>query len=227
MKDTDYKNYSNVSFIDKGGFGQVELVMNNQNQKLYAMKKTKGGLDEKHNCREIKFMKKLKKSAFVPKLYSSFEKYEGNDLFTFMCMQLMKQNLSKYLNDRSSDLTNEEFRFIFASIVLGLEDIHGQGIIHKDIKEKNVCIDENGYVYIIDFGVSKPIKNGKLTKGQDSGTFGYMAPEIINKTPFSYQSDFFSLGVMLHKVLLGYNPYTESNREDLISEMNRKGDIII
>ena len=145
------------------------------------MKKIKWGLNDWYNSREINFMNKLIKSEFVPKLYSSFEKKEGNELFTFMCMQLMKQNLSKYLNKRGSGLTVEEQRFIFASIVLGLEDIHGQEIIHKDIKDNNICIDENGFVYIIDFGLSKPIEYGKLTSGQDSGTLGYMAPEIINK----------------------------------------------
>ena len=60
-------------------------------------------------------------------------------------------------------MSSEEKKFILASTIMGLGDIHEQGIVHKDIKENNICVDDNGYVYIIDFGISKPIENGKLT----------------------------------------------------------------
>ena len=94
-------------------------------------------------------------------------------------------------------------------MILGLEDIHNQGIVHKDIKENNICLDEYGYLYIIDLGACQTIEQGKLNRGSTGGTFVYMAPEVIRFKRFGFQTDFFCVGVMLHYLLVGKRPYNE------------------
>lgn len=51
--------------------------------------------------------------------------------------------------------TEKEIKFITANIVIGLEYIHANRIIHKDIKPENIVFEENGYVRITDFGIAK------------------------------------------------------------------------
>lgn len=55
----------------------------------------------------------------------------------------------------------EETKFMIACIIIALEYIHAQGVIHRDIKPENLVFDENGYLMLTDFGISKkmPIPN--------------------------------------------------------------------
>ena len=96
-----------------------------------------------------------------------------------------------------------------------MEDIHNQGIIHKDIKPKNILFDKTGYFKICDFGVSKEKASSRY-----GGTMGYMAPEVVKNKPNSFQADFFSLGVLLHKMITGKNPYTCKDRKEMIKLMS-------
>ena len=87
--DVDHCNYNQLNEIDAGHFGSVSLIQNNENNQKYALKKTKGPLNDRYNEREIKFMKKLSKSSFVPKLHHAFEEVDKNDVsesHTYMVM---------------------------------------------------------------------------------------------------------------------------------------------
>ena len=58
-----------------------------------------------------------------------------------------------------------------------MEYIHSQGYLHRDIKPENLVFDENGYVHVTDFGISKKIRANN--RSDTSGTPGYMAPEVM------------------------------------------------
>ena len=96
-------------------------------------------------------MAKLKNSKFIPKLYAAFEDGDSN----YMVMQLMKGSIYS-IKRKYKELSMYQIQFIAASIITGLEDIHNIKVLHKDIKPDNVLIDENGYLFITDFGISKP-----------------------------------------------------------------------
>lgn len=101
-----------------------------------------------------------------------------------------------------------------ACIFQGLEDIHTNGILHKDIKPANLIFDHNWYLRISDFGISKDILDGRKREGQDAGTFGYMAPEVIFKLYHSKQCDYFAVGVIMHEFLTGSRPYNGNSRDE-------------
>ena len=69
--------------------------------------------------------------------------------------------------------------------------------MHKDVKPLNMVFDRDGYLRLIDFGISKEIKpedNGSL-QGDGMGTPGYMAPEVSDNQKYDYSADVFSLGM--------------------------------
>ena len=99
----------------------------------------------------------------------------------------------------------------------GLEDIHKEGIIHKDIKPKNVLFDDDGYIQICDFGVSKLKADSRY-----GGTLCYMALEVVKNKPNDFQADFYSLGVLMYKMITGNVPYNCKERKEMIKLMNEK-----
>ena len=79
--------------------------------------------------------------------------------------------------------------------------------------------DDKGYVYVTDFGVSTEITQSSSSK---SGTLGYMAPEVMKKANVGYQSDFFSLGVIMHKFITGRIPYHGTETQEYVKAMNKQ-----
>lgn len=68
---------------------------------------------------------------------------------------------------------------MLACLVLSLEYIHKKRVIHRDVKPENLVFDHRGYLYLADFGISR-IKQSKKNNSKDnSGTPGYMAPEVL------------------------------------------------
>ncbi|MDR2773155.1 MAG: protein kinase, partial [Tannerella sp.] len=89
-------------------------------------------------------------------------------------------------------------------ILKALELCHGNGVIHRDIKDDNVFVAANGEYKIGDFGVSKVLK-GSAKAESVKGTPNFIAPEVyLNKEGYTQSVDLYSLGIVLYR-LLNYN----------------------
>ena len=135
-------------------------------------------------------------------IYSLSEFYEGNNLSQF-----------KFASNNIDDLY-----WIIVQICYGLHELHGRGIIHKDLKPENIMyrVEEGRIkVKILDFGFTKI----DLEKSQQhiSGTLPYIAPEIFRGKKTTPESDVYSLGVTLYKIVTGSLPYSLEQLSDIIT----------
>ena len=97
------------------------------------------------------------------------EYIEGQDLFQFL--------------EEKGNLPEIEVAKIFYKILLALDHIHSQGVIHRDLKLENIMIDEDENPKIIDFGLSKDTNLDEKVETNIVGSKIYMAPEILQGLP--------------------------------------------
>lgn len=89
---------------------------------------------------------------------------------------------------------------------MAIGHMHSEGYIHRDLKLENILIDKDGYLKIIDFGISR-----KIEKDEDAKTFAgtqdQMSPEMINRNGYDKNVDWWAVGIMMYEMLIGCNPF--------------------
>jgi eukaryotic-like serine/threonine-protein kinase len=90
-----------------------------------------------------------------------------------------------------------------------------QGIVHGDIKPKNIRIDASGRVRVLDFGIAKALSLSRKLTRNEFGSVPYASPERLDAGEVSVQTDLWSLAVMLYEMVTGLRPYHAATTERL------------
>ncbi|XP_024384828.1 serine/threonine-protein kinase 52 [Physcomitrium patens] len=99
----------------------------------------------------------------------------------------------------------------------GLAYLHSQKIAHRDVKTENMLLDKQMRVKIADFGVARVEASNPKDMTGDTGTPGYMAPEILDGKPYNKKCDVYSFGICLWEVYCCDMPYLDLSFADMTS----------
>ena len=225
------RDYESLAIIGRGAFGEVHVCREKKTGKIYAIKKIKKQVliiknQIRHVINEQIIMSKAS-TPWIVELKASFQ--EGDYLYLVM-EYLPGGDLMNLLIEKDT-LTEKEAKFYISELILAVESIHNLDCIHRDIKPDNILIDKNGHIKLSDFGLAKISdklyekedekyknflknksndKNTKMTHNKNFscvGTAYYVAPEVLKKSGYDKDIDWWSVGIILYEMLVGYAPF--------------------
>ena len=209
---TTMEFYEIKNQIGEGCFGKVYLAKQVITNRQVALKLiSKKGEENKDIIKkvhkEVRILKSINNHKNVIKLYEVFED-EGYVYLVFEFAE--KGDLVQYFKNNML-FEEPNLKKFFKSIMEGIQYIHKNNVIHRDLKLDNILLDKNINPKLCDFGISSEYKPG-VAINDTGGTPAYLAPEVIksegNITP---KSDIWSLGVMLYLLGFGYVPFQSNN----------------
>lgn len=114
-------------------------------------------------------------------------------------------DLFDYIEVRK-DMSELECQFIFKQIVLAIYHLHKNGVVHRDIKDENVIVDEHGIIKLIDFGSAGYVRLGPFDVFV--GTIDYASPEVLRGDKYEGKpQDIWALGILLYTMIYKENPF--------------------
>ena len=241
------KRFEIITDIGQGSLGNVYLVRDKLNNKIYAMKKLNiPAIIRNSQIFHIKIERDILSmnsgNIWQTKLFYSF--IEGDYLY-YIIEHCPGGDLLSYF-DMKDYLTEEEARFYIAEIILGVESLHKNKCIHRDIKPENIFIDKFGHLKLGDFGLSiisnnimypytykwknsnDEIHNGNIKNEKDNkkiigfskvGSLLYLAPEVVENKGYGEEIDWWSVGIIFYEMLFGMTPFFEGTQEQIIDKI--------
>ena len=147
--------------------------------------------------------------SFIVNLIYSFQDHDN----LYIVMNLFSGGNLRYHLSIKRHFNEEQTKFLISSILIGLEYIHSQNILFRDLKPENLVFDNKGYLLITDFGIAKryTINNKKDT----SGTVGYLAPEVLCNVNHGFSIDYYSVGIITYELIFGHRPYLGKSKHEI------------
>jgi serine/threonine protein kinase len=139
----------------------------------------------------------------------------------YLAMELIEGVGLNFLIETKSPQMEGRRVGILVELAEAMEYVHKQGYIHRDICPRNVMVDREGVVKLIDFGLTIPNKPEFCKPGNRTGTTDYLAPEIIKRAATDERVDLFALGVTAYEMFTGTKPWEKAESyQVLLNHMN-------
>jgi len=214
-------NFKFCSVLGRGHFGKVILARYLNTGEYFAIKALKKGdiiaRDEVESLLAEKRIFEVANSVRHPFLVNMFACFQTPSHVCFVMEYAAGGDLMMHIH---ADVFSEP-RAVFytACVVLGLQYLHENKIIYRDLKLDNLLLDTDGYVKIADFGLCKEGMGFGDRTGTFCGTPEFLAPEVLTETSYTRAVDWWGLGVLIFEMLVGESPFPGDDEEEVFDSI--------
>ncbi|TYH67640.1 hypothetical protein ES332_D06G202700v1 [Gossypium tomentosum] len=144
---------------------------------------------------------------FHPNIVQFIAACKKPPVYCIITEYMSQGTLRMYLNKKEPySLSTETILRLALDISRGMEYLHSQGVIHRDLKSNNLLLNDEMRVKVADFGTSCLEMQCRETKG-NMGTYRWMAPEMIKEKPYTRKVDVYSFGIVLWELTTALLPF--------------------
>jgi len=213
--------YKILRRIGKGGMGVVYRALDTVLEREVALKIHIVGAEPNVEAVE-RFFREARVIASLkhPNIVTVFDLGQEDDK-VFIAMELLEGSDVTALMASGEHLTFETRLHIAENIAQGLAHAHHRGVVHRDIKPRNVFVTHAGEVKLLDFGLAHIAFSTLTEVGQIVGTPFYMSPEQVSGGKADPRSDIFSLGALTYELLTDKKAFDGENLQIIFDEILR------
>ena len=226
--------YRILRLLGRGGMGQVYLAQDTRLNRKLALKLLPRTIVENRG-QIIRFEHEARAASSIshPNVAHIYEIAEADGRH-FITMEYVEGPTVRELLNAGQVAVARTIN-IGSQVATALIAAHKAAVIHRDIKPENIVVTNDGYVKVLDFGLAKLVES--IRQEDESqleleslhtqpelllGTSHYMSPEQIRRGPIDSRADLWSLGVVLHEMLLGCRPFDGNSFSEVIASILEK-----
>ncbi|KAL7391408.1 hypothetical protein ABVT39_008987 [Epinephelus coioides] len=214
-------DFKYMSVLGRGHFGKVLLAEFKKTGRLYAIKAlkkrdivTRDEVDSLMSEKRIFEMINASRHPFLVNLHGCFQ---TSDHVCFVMEYLPGGDLMIHIHNNV--FTEAQTRFYSACVLLGLEFLHLNKIIYRDLKLDNLLMDADGFVKITDFGLCKEGMGHGDRTSTFCGTPEFLAPEVLTDDNYTRAVDWWGMGVLIFEMLVGESPFPGEDEEEVFDSI--------
>lgn len=215
--------------IATGGMGHIYLAEQVPLGRHVALKVIDAGLARKYPEFKERFLVEAASGANInhPNIVTVYDygRLADDADGYFIAMEYVKGESLLHVLTREGSLPWERAVRIAAEVARGLGAAHQHGVVHRDLKPANIMVvqdDDRESVKVLDFGIAK-VMGGDLTSrwgaGEIIGSPRYMSPEQIRGDAVDGRTDMYGLGIVLYRMLTGRLPFSGSDTDCLLAQV--------
>jgi serine/threonine-protein kinase len=191
-----------------GGMGQVFRARHRLLERIAALKRVRPEHQDNPRMAE-RFLREVRAAAALahPNIVTVYDFFQAGDAFYISMEFVTGTDLHRHV-ERHGPLPIASACDYVGQACLALQHAHGRGVVHRDVKPRNLIVTLDGQVKVIDFGLARRDADSTITLPGMMGTDDYVAPEqTINPHAVDGRADIYSLGCTLYHLLAGRPPF--------------------
>ena len=213
-----------INKIGKGSSGNVYKAQDKKSKEIFALKQSSSKENDELIKREILIYEKFNnESPYIIKYYDFFKsKNEYNKMCLYLQLEYCHfgsiREIIKHGRKKNIGLTENEISSIIYMVLHGIKFIHSKNLIDRDIKGRNILINNDGEVKLCDFGICCSYVKNKMKKLRGGSPY-WMAPEILKKEEYGPNIDIWALGITCIELAEYEPPYSKLSPNEVIKQI--------